>query len=293
VLLQQAIFTSTRGGLNAGYHLASRCPEISEQLAHQLVQWGPSHDSLVESSSTGSLNFHPLSDGGYCVSRSVLAGREYSGRRGQRVYTQMFVLPPEGLARFANSPFRVMEALTAGGRTETLDPLPSELEPVRLIGRASPIHLPNLEYVARRIEPDRLAALVSAALQTERLGIVSSLCPRKLFACLIDLIPLSERPHFSLTTGLRPSLQRPFRLSSLPPDSANQRRLRRRGSPAVFDLRQAAPSEYRIDHGWPMLVHQLLAAEEYQRLNSAVQELAENPGRNPDQLAESLVTQLG
>jgi hypothetical protein len=293
VLVQQAIFTSLPGELNAGYHLVSRSAEIDDRQARSLGQWGPSHDSLWDHSAVGSVNFHPLDDGQFCISRSVFAGLEYSGRRGQRVLTQMFVLPLAGLARFANHPFRVMEALVAGGRTTWPEKLPAELPPVPLIGRASPVNPANLQDACRRLGAEQLARLVAAALAGGTLGIVSDSTPHKLLSCLLDLLPLDRRPDFSLTTGLRPALQRPFRLTALPNDAAEQRRAAARYTRTLIDLGRPLPTEYRIDSGWPRLVHQLLTSRQYSQFGSALRELVNVSETEPDRLAEILAPQLG
>ncbi len=97
IRVQQAIFTSARGPQLDGYQLTSRSEGISDNIAVELSQWGPPHDTLLKSDeSATSINFHPLSDGRYCLSRTIHAGQEYSSRTGARVYTQMLIIPPEG-----------------------------------------------------------------------------------------------------------------------------------------------------------------------------------------------------
>src|SRR5687767_6025430 len=107
--LEQAIFTSTRGSRLNGYQLAARSNGVSEELAKELTTWGPTHDSLWDTRHDArSVNFHPLSTGTYCLSCTTIAGEEYSGRGGGRIYTQMFVLPGEALTRFAHDPFLIL-----------------------------------------------------------------------------------------------------------------------------------------------------------------------------------------
>src|SRR5215211_7377486 len=114
--LEQAVFTSIRGGRMDGYQLAARSGGISEALAKELTGWGPAHDSLWDTRRDArTVNFHPLSTGDFCLGWTSIAGAEYSGRGGGRVYTQMFVLPHEALLRFACDPFLVLRALSAAG----------------------------------------------------------------------------------------------------------------------------------------------------------------------------------
>ena len=66
--------TSTQTDRAEGYQLVSRSPGLSEDDACELAVWGPSHDSLLEQPGhRASTNFHRLSSGAYCVSRTTLA----------------------------------------------------------------------------------------------------------------------------------------------------------------------------------------------------------------------------
>ena len=95
MLIEQAIFTSAESDHAVGYHLAARSPGLDERDARELSVWGPSHDSLESASAATavSVNFFRLPSGAYCVSKTQLAGAEYSGR-GLRTYTSCLVVPP-------------------------------------------------------------------------------------------------------------------------------------------------------------------------------------------------------
>src|SRR5437868_14969856 len=112
--LEQAVFTSLKSSRFDGYQLAATSAGISSDLAKELTLWGPAHDSLWDMRQDArSVNFFPLQTGDYCLSWTTIAGAEYSGRGGGRIYTQMFMLPLDVLARFANDPFLVLRALAA------------------------------------------------------------------------------------------------------------------------------------------------------------------------------------
>src|SRR5262245_8645499 len=133
--LEQAIFTSVQSTRLNGYQLAATSPGVGEALSRELTAWGPAHDSLRDTGRDArSVNFHPLSTGDYCLSCTTLAGEEYSGRGGGRVYTQMFVLPLDVLVRFAHDPFLVLRALSAAGRLVVYDEIPERLATVPLLG---------------------------------------------------------------------------------------------------------------------------------------------------------------
>ena len=117
--LEQAIFTSVRSERLDGYQLAARSGGVSDELAKELTAWGPAHDSLWDTR-------HPDAQQrqlpsacrtvDYCVSQTTLAGAEYSGRGGGRVYTQMFVLPARRLLNaLRGDPFLVLRALVGLG----------------------------------------------------------------------------------------------------------------------------------------------------------------------------------
>lgn len=285
--VKQAIYTSVRTGRNEGYQLAARSPGLSDHEVRELTQWGPGHDSLYqESPAATSINFHPMESGSYCVSQTQLAGREYSGRGGRRVHTHMFLITPRKLLRFANNPFRIMEALTAAGRVENREHPPARLEPVTLLGRASLVNLRNLKQVVRQTGPHKLAVLVHAALNAERLGLVSKIATKKLFGALLDLLPLPARPAFSLTTGLRVSATRSYRLVALPPLLDEQRRAIRQVHLDVLDLTGELPAKYAPKDGWPELMHDLLRTEQYETIVEVIEATARSTERNSSLLAE-------
>ncbi len=289
MLVQQAVFTSVRSGRNEGYQLAACSPGVSPVEARELSQWGPSHDSLYgQLPIAESVNCHRLQSGNFCVGQTVLAGCEYSGRGGERVYTQMFLIPPDLMQRFANSPFPIIDALAGSGRLSVWEDAAPQLAAIPLIGRASPANAANLEYVAGKIGPQRLATLVGAALKIPTLGVCSPLPGRRLFAALLDLLPLPYRCEFSLTTGLRVSASRPYRLSILPDDREEQRRAVRQLHLTVLDLLADAPAKYAPHAGWPLLVHQLLRNQQFSALASIAQYTAQTAERDADLLAEQV-----
>jgi hypothetical protein len=293
VFVQQAIFTSVRSGRNEGYQLAAMSPGVAQEDARELAQWGPGHDSLYDRHAGAEcVSFQRLRSGWYCVAWSSLAGREYSGRAGQRVYTQCFLIAAESLSRFANNPFRILEAMIAGGHATVLDPIPRALDPVPLLGRASAANLDAVEQVCRACGPERLACLVNAALETDRLGIASDVAPSRLFSVLLDLLPLPLRPEFSLTTGLKVSLRRPFRLVALPADRESQREAARLVALTPLSVDADLPTQFAPRSGWSLLILELLRDRQYQRIGQIVSDTAAQAETPPDWLAEHIMGDL-
>ena len=235
--IPQAIFTSLRGEQFAGYQLAARSPEISEELAQELASWGPAHDSLLdEAAGEPSINFHPLGPENFCLSLTSSAGPEYSGRAGERIYTQMFVLSHAALARFDNHPLLILRTLEAAGRVLVYDELPRGLRSVPLVGRAGEADWDCLERVLEQISPERLTNLAATLFESASLGLATTLPPRPLVSALFQLLLPEERTKLSFTTGLRHSLRRPFRLFLLPRDPAARRQLQRQPGVTLVEI---------------------------------------------------------
>lgn len=259
MLIEQAIFTSAQTDRADGYQLVSRSPGLAQNDALELAVWGPSHDSLLErNGQRSSTNFFKLSGGKYCVSRTTLAGAEYSGR-GQMVYTQFFVVPPEVLARFANNPFAILRAATASGVLQVHQRCPESLEPLRLGGRASAVDLALLAQLARDPGPSAMAMLVQAALASDRLAIVADSPIDRIVAGFFSVLPVECRTEFSFSTGLKFSPSRPLRISSLPSDRSSWRGVDRHGF-TLLNLDDAKHSDVLTWEGWAGCVAQILSS---------------------------------
>ncbi len=233
--IPQAIFTSVRGKRLDGYQLAARSDEVDDDLARDLQAWGPAHDSLLyPRDGIESINFHPLLAGKwYCLSRTVCSGAEYSGRSGGRIYTQMFLLAPEGLARFANNPFLVLRSLRAAGRLIVYDVIPDGLSSLRLVGRAASR---EGEEQPDSLSPAQLTALEKAVRQCPSVAVLGTKLAEPWFAALFRRLPVEERLPVSFSTGLKPTLGRPFKLFVAPEDAASQRQLSRQSGVRIVEL---------------------------------------------------------
>ena len=235
--IPQAIFTSLRGERLEGYQLAAKSEEISDDLARELNTWGPAHDSLLDAAEP-SINFHPVSQDCFCLSLTSSAGAEYSGRTGARIYTQMFLLSREALARFDNNPFLIRRAIQAAGRELVHAELPGRLRSIPLVGRAGSADgtCPDLRG---QLDPDALRDLAKTVVENTSVALVTAVPAAALFALLFDRLAPDHRLRASFTTGLRPSPRRPFRLYLLPPDPAVRRQFMRQTGVTVVELETA------------------------------------------------------
>lgn len=235
--LHQAVFTSIKSQRLDGYQLAGATSGISGELLKELTAWGPAHDSLWDKRQDArSVNFHPLATGDYCLSCTTLAGEEYSGRGGGRIYTQMFVLPPAVLARFANDPFLVLRALAAAGRLVALEKVPETLPAVPLLGGSQPPPEASLTQVIEEVTFAVFDEILAALVESPRVAVMTSGHVERLFQALLHALPLAERPQLSFTTNLKDSPRRPFRLFILPNDPALMRQSQRLSAVRIVDL---------------------------------------------------------
>lgn len=258
---EQAIYTSLKTGRQEGYQLAAVSPGIDGELARELEPWGPAHDALLEpGQGASSLNFHPLAGGLFCVSRTLAAGEEYSGRGGPRVYSQMLILSRETLLRFANNPFAVIEAASASGQMPVYDHPPAALEPVRLLGRASPVNQLRLAELLTDPGVEVLASLLSALVEASAVAVRSVGPLERLLSGMFSLLPVTMRLDFSFSTGLRYTQRRPVRVMALPIDTPEQRALERATGARPCDFtRSELPPTSELRSGWAQLVRDVLS----------------------------------
>ncbi len=261
MLIEQAIFTSARTGRRDGYQLVAASPGVTEEDARELAHWGPTHDSLLPSAvAAGSVNFHALPSGAFCASKTTASGAEYSGRRGKRIYTQCLVVPPDVLARFANNPFRLLEAAAASSTLTVHREIPRVLKPFQLVGRSSAVDWELLQRLCGELGPGPLAALVGAAVAGTNVGVTGHPRPERYFAGLINLFPIECRTELSFSTGLRHSQQRPFRQIALPSEPFARRRVVSQAKLAVLNL---SDPPHLPSSGWIGLVFRVLTRHQF------------------------------
>jgi hypothetical protein len=230
--VEQAIFTSIRGERLDGYQLAAMSSGVDAELARRLTPWGPAHDSLLDPSPGAvSINFHPLDEAWFVLSRTVRQGDEYSGRGGGRIVTHFFLLVRETLERFANYPLAVLRALVAAGRTRLPDPIPNRLLSFTLAGRANNPFAGGKEE--EEVDPQALTALADLVRRESPASVVCSEPAETWLRALFAQLEPEQRLQASFTTGLRPTACRPFLISVVPDDPALLRQSQRTGGTVV------------------------------------------------------------
>lgn len=229
--IEQAVYTSVRGKLTSGYQLAAASPGISPELARELSRWGPAHDCLEDPTpSSQSWNFHALDDFHWCLSQTIAAGAEYSGRRGPRIVTQMFVLDEVAFESFDYHPIRALQAIQASCSSNLSADLQPALPSQRM--RAPTRFLPQVNCEQLR----RLEAIRDAIGDQQAIAVCGRGAPRSVLKRLFDCLPPQDRKALWFTTGLRHSLRRPFRLYFLPAELRQQRVVLAQTGAVAFDL---------------------------------------------------------
>ena len=257
--VEQAIFTSAKTDRAVGYQVIAHSPGLNKDDVRELAVWCPSHDSLLQSGAEAvSLNFHPLPSGSYCVSRTVPAGWEYSGRGGVRVYTHCLIVPAQVMARFADNPFAILHAALAAGAMEIRNPLPTRLESQPLVGGATPVDQTLLVRLSSIPGPRAMAILVQAALDAACLAVISVQAPSELFLGLMNCLPPACRRLISFSTGLKFSLRRPFHLIALSGDPSEQRWMSHQNNVTVLDLTGRNPLPSIPIDGWAQFIERAL-----------------------------------
>ena len=235
----QAIFTSIESARGGGYQLAATSPGVSPAEARELSAWGPSHDSLWETSEAArSYNFHRLQSGRLAISRSIHGEAEYSGRGGRSVYTHFLLFSPADFAHWSGNPFAI---LRAASQTETpLQPVPQLLSRWRC---EPPDPCDRLGQISHLVEaaggPLNVASALDAAIHHEAVAFVGPpLVIEAAMEVLFLLLPESSRTNVSFATGLKYSPRRPARWIGLHGDLHLRRRLARQYQFQLADLTQ-------------------------------------------------------
>lgn len=271
MLIEQAIFTSAKTVRFDGYQLVACSRGVSEEDSRELAVWGPSHGALCEArDEASSVNFHRLTSGVCCVSKTVAAGEEFSGRGGARIYTQYLLVPSEVFARFANNPFAVLRAAWAKGLLNVHERVPTTLEQSSLVGRSAIVDEGLLAQLADQWGPERVGRLVAAVVNPGQVLLTGASHCETLLGGLVNCFPAECRTDLSFTTGLLPSPRRPFRLVPSDLDAAERRRAARQPGVQVLDLSVVSIDDEELP-GWARYVSEAIASDQLTRLTHQLQ----------------------
>ena len=221
MLVEQALFTSALTQQARGYHLVARSSGVTDRMAKTLAMWSPTHDSLTQPHlSADSINFFQLDQDWSALTRTVRGESEYSNRGGLRLETNILVFRTSQLSTHDYNPLSVAALALALGHLRLRAQAPRLLDSLQLPSSAwaTRIH----EAKSADGDEDTITKLIRLTSQS-RVMVVGAESPRKVVGTLLQRLPADRRAGLTFSTGLRPSLHRPFRVQFLPQLSENLR----------------------------------------------------------------------
>lgn len=207
--VEQAVFTSVRTKKAQGYHLVAVSEGIDETLARLLSVWGPSHASLLsDETDAESLNFHRVAHDWYAISRTVHGGPEYSGRGGLEIFTNFLLVQAHQLDGYQSDPLCFARTAQALGYLR--------FQPVQGNDTLPTVDLPD-HPIRKVISPPEetpvpLQDILTVLRRQQRVAVLGLDDPLPTLSLIIQQTAVQDRLGVSFCTGLRPSVDRDFRV---------------------------------------------------------------------------------
>ncbi len=220
----QGVFTSIPSPMGSGYRLVSASRGIDPKEKQHIITRCPSHGSLCsEEIGAEGVSFYGLPSGRFCIAHSCNAGKEHTGRGGQRIYTRIVVLDADALWAFNCNPFEVVRSLLKIQDAEPNLKPPANPPPLEL-PVCSSHESTRLEQCVRSLGAGWLAAVVDRVIGESSIIMTTELDAIALAEAVVLSLPKPGRRTASLSAGLKFSMGRGFTLSVL--DEPNPQRLR-------------------------------------------------------------------
>ncbi len=236
IQVDQAIFTSIRTPMGAGYRIVASSPAIKEEEKKELARRLPSHGSLCESSpsATALLSF-PMASGRHCVALSQYAGQEHTARGGGRVYTHLILLQRSHFAAFDRDPFAIRTAASRAGAIQVNLKPPHELKPLELVvGTTVDVCEDNWpgagvtgasEAILDEANCARLKYVLATTMDGEHLVVSRTSSARSILRRVLQAMPIAMRADLAASAGLNYSPHRELQLALLSGGAAAKHRL--------------------------------------------------------------------
>lgn len=222
--VEQAVFASSDRGRIKGYQVVASSAGIDRSMIQELCRWAPTQIPS-DDPKDWTINYFPISSDAMAVTRTVLGGPEYSGRGGTQVVTLILVLSDEQFMAYGCNPITVANAaLVMGYLRLPLDPdneaLPQAVVPSR------PIVELDIENDLGDRDEKLLDQVTDLVKEMHRVAVVGFQDPIEAVRRIVPRLSVEARRQFSFTTGLTPTVRRPFQLHFLPSaDLTRQRSL--------------------------------------------------------------------
>lgn len=205
--VEQAIYTSIRSPMGAGYRIVAGSNGLSADDRKQLTQRCPSHGNLSNpaAEATGWLAF-PLEAGKYAVTVACHAGREHTARGGERVYCHAVVLTSEQFLAYGCDAVRVVAAMSvAGAGRPSLTP-PERLPKLRLCTEAE--SLADTEGWVTAAEREHVLEAAAHVLGGRTVIVCGAASPDDVVACVSESLPYATRRRIAASCGVKFAPQR-------------------------------------------------------------------------------------
>ena len=229
MLVEQAVFTSAQTRNTQGYHLVARSSGIDEASAQELIRWSPTHSGLVDDDvDASSLNFYTIGERWLVLSRSIYGGPEYSGRGGFRIVTYIVMMRPDQLIGYRYNPMVLASSLLSRGLLRFQSESASQLDPLNV-----PESSPLASYHSTKLANSygrQAERIVDTLRRGDRVVVLGAEDPAGVAAEVEQRLNDQERASVSFATGMKPSVNRPFKVQFLKevPDH-QQKQLRSQG----------------------------------------------------------------
>lgn len=230
--VEQAIFASSDRGSMKGYQLVARSPGVDRAISQSLCRWAPTQVP-GDAPKAWTISYFPINDEMVAVTRTVLGGPEYSSRGGFQVITMILLLRNEQFHAYSCNPILVVKTALAVGLLRM--PLNVDCDQLPVASLPSqPLLLPpesssqdaGLEDQVNASEAAALENIADMIRHAQRIALIGHHDPIAVVERLIPKLSLEARREFSFTTGLLPTVRRPFQAHFLPSaDLARQRTL--------------------------------------------------------------------
>jgi hypothetical protein len=209
--VQQAVFASSDRGNVKGYHLVAQSSGVDNDSALELTRWAPTQ-LPGDAPENWTISSWRLETGAIAVARTVYGGPEYSNRGGTQVVTLFLLLDQEQfLAYDCDAVSVATTAMALGYLKLPLDLHCKQLRTVKL--PEHPVFQKSASQYRRHLNDDYGLLIAEAADligRSQPVAVVGLSDPTDAVAALVSRLTFQQRCGFSFTTGLSPSIRRPF-----------------------------------------------------------------------------------
>ncbi len=211
--VEQAIFSSDNNERMLGYQLVARSAGITNEQARELTRWSPSHGAILDPRMDAQcLIAFPMGGERIAIGRTMYGLPEYSGRGGNQTVTQYLITTRQHLAGYQNNVWKFWLVARSHGLLQW--------NPDYRRGLPSPVMMARWAAadgsVRSRAMPQVIRAAAGKLLAGRRVAVTDVDHAETFLREILQLIPVEQRLEISLSSGLRPSVDRPFTLQLLP-----------------------------------------------------------------------------